>query len=85
MVDKKTDTVQGRIELDLKVLLKERNLEVLNEEYALSGASGGLSVLKLNLSLKVGGAGRVRGSEVLQSFRIKRSGESLNLFLARFT
>lgn len=53
VVDKKTDTVQGKVELDLKVLLKERNLEILNEEYSLSGASGGLAVLKLNLSLKV--------------------------------
>lgn len=53
VVDKKTDVVQGKIELDLKVLLKERNLERMNEEYSLSGASGGLAVLKLNISLKI--------------------------------
>lgn len=53
VVDKKTDVVQGKIELDLKVLLKERNLERMNEEYSLSGASGGLAVLRLNISLKI--------------------------------
>ncbi|XP_063847083.1 extended synaptotagmin-2-B-like isoform X8 [Scylla paramamosain] len=53
VVDNKTATVQGKIELDLKVLLKERNLEIMNEEYSLSGASGGLASLKMNLSLRV--------------------------------
>lgn len=53
VLDNKTSTVQGKIELDLKILLKERNLEIMNEEYSLSGASGGLASLKMNLSLRI--------------------------------
>lgn len=54
MIDHKTSVVQGRIEVDLNVLLKERNLEILNEDYSLSGASGGLATLRVNLTLRVG-------------------------------
>ncbi|KAK3874658.1 hypothetical protein Pcinc_020410 [Petrolisthes cinctipes] len=53
VIDHKTSVVQGRIEVDLNVLLKERNLEVLNEDYSLSGASGGLATLKVNLNLRI--------------------------------
>ncbi|KAK4310040.1 hypothetical protein Pmani_018372 [Petrolisthes manimaculis] len=53
VIDHKTSVVQGRIEVDLNVLLKERNLEVLNENYPLSGASGGLATLKVNLNLRI--------------------------------
>ncbi|XP_042220254.1 extended synaptotagmin-1-like isoform X7 [Homarus americanus] len=53
VIDHKTSQVQGKIELDLNVLLKERNLDVKNEEYPLSGASGGLAALKLNITLRI--------------------------------
>ncbi|XP_069186651.1 extended synaptotagmin-2 isoform X5 [Procambarus clarkii] len=53
VIDHKTSQIQGKIELDLNVLLKERNLEVKNEEYTLSGASGGLASLKLTLTLRI--------------------------------
>ncbi|XP_071513243.1 extended synaptotagmin-2-B isoform X7 [Panulirus ornatus] len=53
VLDHKTNQLQGKIEVDLNVLLKERNLEILNEEHTLSGASGGLAALKLNLTLRI--------------------------------
>ncbi|KAK8754401.1 hypothetical protein OTU49_016067 [Cherax quadricarinatus] len=53
VIDHKTSLVQGKIELDLNVFLKERNMEVKNEEYSLSGASGGLASLKLTLTLRI--------------------------------
>lgn len=53
VIDHKTNQLQGKIELDLNVLLKERNLEMLNEDHSLSGASGGLASLKLSLTLRV--------------------------------
>lgn len=53
VIDQKTSTVQGKLELDLNLLLKERKLEVVGEEYSLSGASGGLAGLKLSLTLRI--------------------------------
>lgn len=53
VIDQKTNQIQGKVELDLNVFLKERKLEVIGEDYSLSGASGGLSTLKLNITLRV--------------------------------
>lgn len=53
VVDQKTGTTQGKLELDLNFLLKERKLEVIGEEFSLSGASGGLAALKLSLTLRI--------------------------------
>lgn len=53
VIDQKTNQIQGKVELDLNVFLKERKMEVVGEDYSLSGASGGLSTLKLNITLRV--------------------------------
>ncbi|XP_042884996.1 extended synaptotagmin-2-like isoform X10 [Penaeus japonicus] len=53
VIDQKTNQIQGKVELDLNVFLKERKLEVIGEDYSLSGASGGLSTLKLNITLRI--------------------------------
>lgn len=53
VVDQKTNTVQGKLELDLNMLLKEKNLEIVSEDYSLSGASGGLAAIKLSLTLRI--------------------------------
>ncbi|XP_063611605.1 extended synaptotagmin-2-B-like isoform X1 [Penaeus indicus] len=53
VIDQKTNQIQGKVELDLNVFLKERKMEVIGEDYSLSGASGGLSTLKLNITLRI--------------------------------
>ncbi|XP_037798978.1 extended synaptotagmin-2-like [Penaeus monodon] len=53
VIDQKTNQIQGKVELDLNVFLKERKMEVVGEDYSLSGASGGLSTLKLNITLRI--------------------------------
>ncbi|XP_047484093.1 LOW QUALITY PROTEIN: extended synaptotagmin-1-like [Penaeus chinensis] len=53
VIDQKTTQIQGKVELDLNVFLKERKMEVIGEDYSLSGASGGLSTLKLNITLRI--------------------------------
>lgn len=51
--DKKTETIQGKLELDLNILLKNEKMEVMGEEYSLSGSTGGMATVKLNLSLRI--------------------------------
>lgn len=53
MIDQKTNQRQGKLEMDLNTLLKEKNLEKIGEEYSLTGASGGLATIKLNMTLRV--------------------------------
>ncbi|XP_068219497.1 extended synaptotagmin-2-B [Palaemon carinicauda] len=53
VIDQKTSAVQGKLELDLNLLLKEKNLEIIGEDYSLSGASGGLAAIKLSLTLRI--------------------------------
>ncbi|XP_076060225.1 extended synaptotagmin-like protein 2 isoform X8 [Oratosquilla oratoria] len=53
VIDQKTGQVQGKAEIDLNTLLREKSLEIVGEEYILSGASGGLASVKLTLTLRV--------------------------------
>ena len=52
-MDAKTNTLQGKMELDLNTLMHKKDMEALGESYSLMGSTGGLASVKLTCTLRV--------------------------------
>ncbi|KAB7501178.1 Extended synaptotagmin-2 [Armadillidium nasatum] len=53
VMDQKTNQRQGKLQIDLNSLLKQKTMETIGEEFSLSGAAGGRATIKLNLTLRI--------------------------------
>ncbi|RXG73103.1 Extended synaptotagmin-2 [Armadillidium vulgare] len=53
VMDQKTNQRQGKLQIDLNSLLKQKAMETIGEEFSLSGAAGGRATIKLNLTLRI--------------------------------